>query len=51
MNCLSLITDMFRHMAWADALLLSTISGNPVADRDGYILDKLRHLHMVQSVF
>jgi uncharacterized damage-inducible protein DinB len=51
MNALSLITDMFRHMAWADALVLSTISGNPAAEQDGYILDKLRHLHMVQSVF
>ncbi|NTV66537.1 MAG: damage-inducible protein DinB [Chlorobaculum sp.] len=51
MNTLSLLTDMFRHMAWADALVLSMISDRPVAERDGYILDKLRHLHMVQSVF
>ena len=51
MNPLSLITDMFRHMAWADALVMSTISGRPAAELDGYILDKLRHLHMVQSVF
>ncbi len=51
MDALSLLIDQFRHMAWADALVLTTITGNPVAKRDGYILDKLRHLHMVQSVF
>jgi uncharacterized damage-inducible protein DinB len=51
MHSRSLITDMFRHMAWADALVLSTITGRTEAERDGHILDKLRHLHMVQSVF
>lgn len=51
MDALALLLDQFRHMAWADALVLSTFSSRPEAERDGYILDKLRHLHMVQSVF
>jgi uncharacterized damage-inducible protein DinB len=51
MDALTLFNDMFRHMAWADALVLSTITGRPEADQDSCILDKLRYLHMVQSVF
>jgi uncharacterized damage-inducible protein DinB len=51
MDALSLIADMYRHMAWADALALSAIAANPVAAGDDYILDKLRHLHMVQKLF
>jgi uncharacterized damage-inducible protein DinB len=51
MDTLSLIADMFRHMACADAQVLSTITGKPLAETDAYILTKLRHLHMVQKVF
>ncbi len=51
MDAFSLLADQFRHMAWADALVLSTIAARPVAAGDEYILSKLRHLHMVQSVF
>lgn len=51
MDALSLLLDQFRHMAWADALVLSTISGNPVAAADDCILAKLRHLHAVQKIF
>jgi len=51
MDALSLLLDQFRHMGWADALVLSTISGNPVAASDDCILAKLRHLHVVQKIF
>jgi uncharacterized damage-inducible protein DinB len=51
MDALSLLIDQFRHMAWADALVLTTITGNPVAACDGYILAKLRHSHAVQKIF
>jgi uncharacterized damage-inducible protein DinB len=52
MDSLTLLADMFRHMAWADAMVLSTITGKPeAAGTDAYILSKLRHLHMVQMVF
>ena len=51
MDALSLLADQFRHMAWADALVLSTIADNPVAAADASILAKLRHLHAVQKIF
>ncbi|AAM73061.1 MAG TPA: damage-inducible protein DinB [Chlorobaculum sp.] len=51
MDALSLLIDQFRHMAWADALVLTTIIASPEAERDGYILGKLRHLHVVQKIF
>jgi uncharacterized damage-inducible protein DinB len=51
MDSLTLLADMFRHMAWADAMVLSTITGKPEAGSDVFILAKLRHLHMVQKVF
>jgi len=51
MDSLSLLAGMFRHMAWADAMVLSTITGKPEAGSDVFILAKLRHLHMVQKVF
>lgn len=51
MDALSLLIDQFRHMAWADALVFSTITGKAGVERDDYILAKLRHLHAVQSIF
>jgi uncharacterized damage-inducible protein DinB len=51
MDALSLLLDQFRHMAWADALVLSTISVNLVAVADDCILARLRHLHAVQKIF
>ncbi|TNJ38850.1 damage-inducible protein DinB [Chlorobaculum thiosulfatiphilum] len=51
MDALSLLLDQFRHMGWADVLVLSTISDNPVAAADASILAKLRHLHVVQKIF
>ncbi|MGC8774561.1 MAG: DinB family protein [Chlorobaculum sp.] len=51
MDALSLLIDQFRHMAWADALVFSTITGKAGVERDDYILAKLRHLHAVQRIF
>jgi uncharacterized damage-inducible protein DinB len=51
MDALSLLIDQFRQMAWADALVFSTITGKPEVEQDGYILAKLRHLHAVQKIF
>ncbi|NTU53391.1 MAG: damage-inducible protein DinB [Chlorobiaceae bacterium] len=51
MDTLSLITDMFRHTAWADALVFSAIFGRPEVEQDEFILAKLRHLHVVQKIF
>ena len=51
MDSLFLITDMFRHMAWADALVFSTIFPRAEALRDEYLRTKLRHQHVVQKLF
>lgn len=51
MDPLDLLTDQFRHMAWADALVFSTIFPRPEAVRDEYLLVKLRHQHVVQKIF
>lgn len=42
---------MFRHMAWADALVFLKVIGRPEAERDDVVLARLRHLHLVQKVF
>ncbi|ACF10784.1 DinB family protein [Chlorobaculum parvum NCIB 8327] len=51
MSALTLLTDMYRHMAWADALVLTTVMQKPEAEGDEYLLAKLRHLHATQRVF
>ncbi|HHE07792.1 MAG TPA: damage-inducible protein DinB [Chlorobaculum parvum] len=51
MRALTLLTDLYRHMAWADALVLTNVMENPEVERDQYLLLKLRHLHSVQRIF
>lgn len=51
MDAISLFGDMFRHMVWADALVLTTVIGRSEIERDDVVLAKLRHLHLVQEVF
>lgn len=51
METIALIADMFRHMAWADGMVFTSVIGKSVAEGDASVLVKLRHLHMVQKVF
>jgi len=51
MSALTLLTDLYRHMGWADALMLTTVMENPEAAKDELVLAKLRHLHATQRIF
>lgn len=45
---LTLLDRLYRHMEWADASTWRTVLSDGAASGDGYILDSLVHLHLVQ---
>lgn len=45
------LTDLFAHMAWADAEHWRSISGHPGALDDPELQERLRHIALVQSAF
>jgi uncharacterized damage-inducible protein DinB len=45
------LTDLYRHMEWADALLWSAIADAPAAGADGKARATLYHVHLVQHAF
>lgn len=51
MKASELLQDLFRHMEWADALVWSTVLGNPTLVEDASIRERLYHLHLVQRAF
>ncbi|NTU98154.1 MAG: damage-inducible protein DinB [Chlorobiaceae bacterium] len=51
MDALTLLRELSEHTEWADSIVFSAISGNPAAGGDDILLNRLRHLHLVQKVF
>lgn len=47
----NILSDLFKHMEWADAEMWSAIKASPDACNDDKILSNLRHLHTVQKSF
>jgi len=45
------LTDLYRHMEWADALLWSSVADAPAAGADGKVRATLYHVHLVQHAF
>lgn len=47
----SLLRDMFRHQAWADAEHWRAIEATPAARDDDAVRHRLHHIHLVQQHF
>jgi uncharacterized damage-inducible protein DinB len=45
------LTDLYRHMAWADALLWSAVAESAAARADEKVQATLYHVHLVQHAF
>jgi uncharacterized damage-inducible protein DinB len=45
------LTDLYRHMEWADALLWSAVADAPAAPADSKVRMTLYHVHLVQHAF
>jgi uncharacterized damage-inducible protein DinB len=50
MNIKSL-TDLYRHMEWADAAVWTAVLASESAPRDAKLRERLYHLHLVQRAF
>ena len=45
------LTDLYRHMEWADAVVWSSVMASSGEQTDAKLRDYLHHLHMVQYAF
>jgi len=45
------LTDLYRHMEWADALLWSAVTDAGAATADAKVRATLYHVHLVQHAF
>lgn len=48
---LNSLTDLYRHMEWADASVWAAVFANEAGQTDEKLRDYLYHLHMVQRAF
>lgn len=51
MNDLERLSDLFRHMEWADAIVWSAALASPAAAEDENLRDRLLHIHATQLAF
>lgn len=47
----ALVTDLFRHMEWADASVWRAVGASDAARHDANLRERLYHLHLVQRAF
>src|SRR6185436_15096998 len=45
------VTNLARHMEWADATLWAAILASPSAQEDARLAETLHHVHLVQHLF
>ena len=45
------LTDLYKHMEWADAVVWNSVLASESGQKDEKIRDYLYHLHMVQRAF
>jgi uncharacterized damage-inducible protein DinB len=48
---MSVVSDLYRHMAWADASVWTAVLASAEGRSDKKVLDCFFHLHMVQYAF
>ena len=48
---LQTLTDLYRHMEWADALIWSAVAESGAARTDSKVRATLNHIHTVQHAF
>ena len=51
MNTLDLLSDLCRHMEWADAVVWRAVLASASASADEVVKGRLHHSHMVQRAF
>ena len=51
MNSIDILTDLFRQMAWADALTWRAVLAYPPASGEKVIRERLHHIHLCQHVW
>jgi uncharacterized damage-inducible protein DinB len=51
MDTLQTLTELYRHMEWADATLWAAVLARPEAAEDPALRERLYHIHMVQRGF
>ena len=51
MNTLDLLTELFDHMAWADALTWKGVLAFPAAGEDRVLRERLHHIHLCQHAW
>jgi uncharacterized damage-inducible protein DinB len=51
MEVVSHLTDLFRHMGWADALTWHAVLMNPSAVCDSATRERLHHIHLCQHAW
>ena len=51
MTAPQLISDLFEHMQWADAVVWKAVVASPAAAADSNVRDRLLHIHMTQQAF
>ena len=45
------LTDLYKHMEWADAVVWTAVLGSESGQTDEKVRDYLYHLHLVQRAF
>ncbi len=51
MTLANTVTDLLRHMEWADALVWRAVFSSPVATADAQLHERLYHVHVTQHAF
>jgi uncharacterized damage-inducible protein DinB len=50
-DTIGLLTDLFRHMDWADALTWRSVLESPSAISDRTLRERLHHIHLCQQAW
>lgn len=48
---MSLFRDLYRHMEWADATVWRVVLDSSSGQGDGFLRERLHHIHLVQRAF
>jgi len=48
---LAMLSELFRHMEWADAQVWRSVLASPQVATDAVVRDRLFHVHLVQRAF
>jgi uncharacterized damage-inducible protein DinB len=51
MNTIGVLTDLFRHMEWADALIWKSVLKDGSVTYDPTVRERLHHIHLCQQAW